>query len=146
MALSLVPFERCLASEKGNARDEEEQWEDRVVVEESVPFGVAHLRDEPVGEAARPETAERNDEGGEAHDEEHVEAPERVERQQPLRGGGLRGPVGLRSVHALFGLVCLRIGIDEFVEPVAAADRSRSADGAEPALRDLLRRRTVGTV
>lgn len=72
---------------KRNARDEEEQRENGVVVEESVPRGVPHLGRHPVGETPGPEFAQGDDEPCEAHDEEHVKTPQGVEREKPLRGG-----------------------------------------------------------
>jgi hypothetical protein len=68
----------------GDARDEEEEREDGVVMREAVPCGMAHRFGDGCRYVARKEMADVDDERCEAHDEEHVEASQGVERQQAL--------------------------------------------------------------
>ena len=136
------PFFALFGEREGerDARDEEEQREDGVVVEESVPVGVTHLGGHPVGKFSGTELAQGCYQSCESHDEEHVEAPQGVERKKPLRSGRL----GRLRFHRYRVSGCF--GGDEFVELVAAADDAGRADGAEFPLGDRLCRLSVGSV
>ena len=137
------PFFALFREREGerDAGDEEEQREDGVVVEESVPVGVAHLSGHPGRKIPGPEFAQAHDEPCKAHDEEHVETPEGVERKKPLRSGRFGR---LRFIHRyrVLGFV----GWDEFIELVSAADYAGGADGAQLSLCDGLHRIAVGSV
>lgn len=67
---------------EADTRNEEEQREDGVVLSQSVPFHVAHVSDYGVGKLAGPDSADCRYQRCHAHDEQHVEAPEGVERHQ----------------------------------------------------------------
>ena len=69
---------------EGDAGDIEEQREDGIMMAEAVPRGMVHLLAEPAVRAAREQGAEGHDHGGEAHDEHHVESPQRIQRKKSL--------------------------------------------------------------
>ena len=71
---------------EGDARDEEEQREDGVVVAESVPLDMLHLLGQGLGQAARKPLCQCNEQACAAHDEQHVEAAKGIDggKAKPL--------------------------------------------------------------
>ena len=65
-----------------NARDEKEQREYRVHKREPVPPGVLHMPEQRSLCPARDGLAERLDEGRHAHNDQHVEAPQGIQRKK----------------------------------------------------------------
>ena len=83
----------------GDAHQEEEERQDGVVLREALPPYMTHLRCEPALGAAK-HLAESQDHRRATGDEEHVEAPQRVERRQSF---SLRNFFGFRFlVHYYF--------------------------------------------
>jgi hypothetical protein len=68
-----------------NARNEEEERENGVVVSKAIPLDVVHLGGEPRSPLRRGEEAtDGHNKTRTTDDEEHIEAPQRIERQQSL--------------------------------------------------------------
>ena len=67
-----------------DARNEQEERENGVVVHKAVPLHVLHLLRQALGERAGEPLGKRSQQARAAHDEEHVKTSERIQRLQPL--------------------------------------------------------------
>ena len=65
-----------------HAGNEQEQREDRVVVMQPDPVHMVHLLSQPAILASRKYSAGLRDDSAQPHDEHHVKAPERIQRQE----------------------------------------------------------------